>query len=104
MKIKSKFLQVGFIVLDGSRQTRSKYPEYEVGIIFAIYLEESTVTAFVFFCDTSIWILYWGLVLLGLTCFSVITTLFEVAFCIFKLKDFNCSNSFILHPFLKLGY
>ena len=35
--------------------------------------------------------------------FSVIVTLFDVSFCIFKLKDFNCSNS-IRTPFPSLTW
>ena len=37
--------------------------------------------------------------------FSVIATLFDVASCIFKLKlkNFNCSNSFVPLPFIKLS-
>ena len=41
---------------------------------------------------------------LSVTSFSVIATLFDVVSCIFKLKDFSCSNSVMLHPFIKLGY
>ena len=41
---------------------------------------------------------------LSVTSFSVIATLFDVASCIFKLKDFKCSNSFRVHPFIKLGH
>ena len=36
--------------------------------------------------------------------FSMIATLFDIAFSIFKLKDFNCSNSFVPLPFIKLGH
>ena len=36
--------------------------------------------------------------------FSVIATLFDVASCIFKLKDFNSSNSFVLLLLIKLGH
>ena len=35
---------------------------------------------------------------LSVTSFSVIATLFDVVSCIFKLKDFSCSNSVMLHP------
>ena len=41
---------------------------------------------------------------LSVTSFSVIATLFDVASCIFKLKDFKCSNSFMPSPFIKLGH
>ena len=39
-------------------------------------------------------------------CFKFLsdTTLFDVAFCIFKLKDFKCSNYFMIHPFSKFGH
>ena len=40
---------------------------------------------------------------LSVTSFSVIATLFDVVSCIFKLKDFSCSNSVMLHSFIKLG-
>ena len=36
--------------------------------------------------------------------FSVIVTFFDVASCIFKLKDFNCFDSFVTLPFIKLGH
>ena len=36
--------------------------------------------------------------------FSMIATLFDIAFSIFKLKDFNCFNSFVPLPFIKLGH
>ena len=36
--------------------------------------------------------------------FSMTATLFDVPFCIFKLKDFNYCNSFVPPPFNKLGY
>ena len=42
---------VDIIVFDGSGQTCPKYPKYEVGNIFAIYLEKRVTTAFVFYCD-----------------------------------------------------
>ena len=38
------------------------------------------------------------------TRFSVVATLFDVASCIFKLKGFKCSNSFMLYPIIKLGH
>ena len=36
--------------------------------------------------------------------FSAITTPFGVSSCFFKLKDFNCSNSFVHLPFFKFGH
>ena len=36
--------------------------------------------------------------------FSVIATLFDIDSCILKLKDFNCSNSFVPFLFIKLGH
>ena len=41
---------------------------------------------------------------LSVTSFSVIATLFDIFSCIFKLKDFSCSNSVMLYPFIKLGH
>ena len=41
---------------------------------------------------------------LSVASFPEFATLFEVVSCIFKLKDFSCSNSVMLHPFIKLGH
>ena len=49
----------------------------------------------------------WLMCIICLTyCFlflSVIVALFDIAFSIFKLKDFSFSNSFVPLPFIKLG-
>ena len=52
------------------------------------------------------WLMYIHMICLTY-CFpfsSVITTLIDVASCIFKLNDFNCSNPFVVLPFSKLDY
>ena len=47
------------------------------------------------------WLMYMICLIHCFPFFSVIATLFDVASCIFKLKDFNCPNSFVPLPFNK---
>ena len=44
-------IKIDIIVIDGSGQTFPKYPKQEVSNIFAMCLEKSVATAFVFYCD-----------------------------------------------------
>ena len=79
-------------------------------IIFLQFIKKKEETAFVFYCEAKHSHILRGsshvccYLFLSVTIFSMITTLFDVVSCIFKLKDFKCCNSFMLYPFIKLGH
>ena len=63
-----------------------------------------SITRVTFVGKCPCWLMYMICLTYRFPFFLVIATLFDVAYCIFKLKDFNCSNSFLPLPFIKLGY
>ena len=78
-------------------------------IIFLQFIKKKEETAFVFYCEAKHSHILRGsshvccYLFLSVTIFSMITTLFDVVSCIFKLKDFNWPNSLMPHPIIKLG-
>ena len=78
-------------------------------IIFLQFIKKKEETAFVFYCEAKHSHILRGsshvccYLFLSVTIFSMITTLFDVVSCIFKLKYFNWPNSLMLHPIIKLG-
>ena len=77
-------------------------------IIFLQFIKKKEETAFVFYCDVKHLHILRGsshvccYLFLSVTIFSIITTLFDVVSCIFKLKDFNWPNSLMSRPIIKL--
>ena len=78
-------------------------------IIFLQFIKKKEETAFVFYCEAKHSHILRGsshvccYLFLSVTIFSMIATPFDVVSCIFKLKDFNWSNSLMPHPIIKLG-